>query len=119
MESEWKRKEKDKGEERSEASMTSDGVLRHALYTANDWERKAGTWVSTVHEEAIFLGNTAPRESDVFASPWTMRLSKADEITREFAIKKEKLIQGFIAKISSFVIGVLIALVTLFLIVKS
>jgi hypothetical protein len=39
-----------------------------ALYTADDWERKVGTWGSTVHEKALFLGNAAQREPGFFAS---------------------------------------------------
>jgi hypothetical protein len=42
-----------------------------------------------------------------------MRLSKADEIAREFAIKVEKLIQGFIEKYHPLLSGVLTTLVTL------
>jgi hypothetical protein len=48
-----------------------------------------------------------------------MCLSKADKIAREFAIKEEKLIQGFIAKTSPFVIGVLTTLATLFSLISS
>jgi len=50
-----------------------------------------------------------------FAShKWPRPLSKAERIARDYSIKEEVYINGFISKISPFLIGVLTTLVTLF-----
>jgi hypothetical protein len=41
-------------------------------------------------------------------------MSRADKISRDFAIKEEKLVIGFIEKTTPFIIGILSTLITLF-----
>jgi len=45
---------------------------------------------------------------------WPWRMSRADKISRDFAIKEEKLVIGFIEKTTPFIIGILSTLITLF-----
>jgi hypothetical protein len=54
----------------------------------------------------------------VGAHKWPKRLSKADEIVRDFSIEEEKVVNGFIAKLSPFLIGILTTLLTLFSLIR-